>query len=191
MEINLKVNRQIRAREVRVIGADGEQIGVLTTFEAIKRAEEAGLDLVEVAPTSAPPVCRIMDYGKYRYEQSKKQHVAKVHQRGSQLKEIKLRPRTSSHDMEIKMRNARRFLEERNKAKITLTFRGREMAYSGTGRELLAKFAEGVKDVGQVEHPPKMEGRSMIMILMPRPEGRKTWQRRNSRRTGEQPNGLR
>lgn len=131
------------------------------------------MDLVEVAPTSAPPVCRIMDYGKYRYEQSKKQHQARVHQKGMQLKEIKLRPRTSAHDMEIKVRSARRFLEERNKAKITLTFRGREMAYQNMGREVMEKFAEGIKDVGQVEHPPKMEGRSMVMVLMPKPEPQK------------------
>lgn len=143
--------------------------------QALKKAEEHGLDLVEVAPTARPPVCRIMDFGKYKYEQAKKQHSVRLHQRSMQLKEVKVRPYTNKHDLEIKVRNVRRFLEEKNKAKVTLTFRGRERArvHTNTGGAIMDIFIEGVKDIGTIEHPPRMEGDSMIMIIAPKAESQK------------------
>lgn len=171
---------------MRVIGPDGEQIGILPTFQAIKKAEEHGLDLVEVAPTAKPPVCRIMDFGKYKYEQAKKQHGARLHQRSMQLKEVKLRPFTDKHDLEIKVRNVRRFLEDKNKAKVTLTFRGREKAYFGTAKGIMDIFIEGVKDVGIIEFPPRMEGDSMIMIVSPKSEAQKVKKVSNPTVTSEE-----
>ncbi|MCC6545245.1 MAG: translation initiation factor IF-3 [Nitrospirae bacterium] len=173
-EPRIRVNREIRIKEVRVIGPEGEQLGILPTFEAIKKAVEFGLDLVEVAPTSKPPVCRIMDFGKYKYELAKKHHGARQHQRSMQLKEVKVRPYTDKHDIEIKIRNVRRFLEDKNKAKVTLTFRGREMAYRETAKGIMISFADGVKDIGVVEVPAKMEGNSMIMIISPRSDAQKS-----------------
>lgn len=158
---------------MRVIGPDGEQIGVMATYQAIQKAAEYGLDLVEVAPTAKPPVCRIMDFGKYKYEQAKKQHSTRLHQRSMQLKEVKLRPYTGKHDIEIKIRNVKRFLEDKNKAKIILTFRGREIAYRAAAKGIMDAFVEGVKDVGVVEFPPRMEGNSMIMIMSPKSEVQK------------------
>jgi translation initiation factor IF-3 len=140
----------------------------LPTREAQKKAEELGYDLVEVAPTSQPPVCRIMDYGKYKYEQSKKQHSTKLHQKGTRLKEIKLRPYTDKHDLEFKTQHIRDFLKVGNKVKVTLMFRGREMGYQARGREVLGKLTETVMELGFVEQPPRMEGRNMIMILSPK-----------------------
>lgn len=128
---------------------------------------------MEIAPTARPPVCRIMDFGKYKYEQAKKQHSTRLHQRSMQLKEVKVRPYTDKHDLEIKVRNVRRFLEEKDKAKITLTFRGRERAHTDTAKAIMDAFIEGVKDVGIVEHPPTMEGASMIMIIIPKSEPQK------------------
>lgn len=145
-------------------------MGILPTFQAIKKAEEYGLDLVEVSPTAKPPVCRVMDFGKYKYEQAKKQHSVRSHQRSMQLKEVKLRPYTTKHDLEIKVRNVRRFLEERNKAKVTLTFRGRERAHTAIAKTIMEVFLEGTKDVGVIEAPMKMEGDHMVMILGPKPE---------------------
>lgn len=164
----MRVNSEIRIREVRVIGPEGEQLGILPTREAQKKAEEAGYDLVEVAPTAQPPVCRIMDYGKYKYEQSKKQHATKVHQKGTHLKEIKLRPHTDKHDLEFKTRHIRDFLKVGSKVKVTLMFRGREMAYLDKGRAVLTKLTESLADIGMVEQQPRLEGRNMIMILSPR-----------------------
>ena len=158
---------------MRVIGPDGEQIGVMATYQAIQKAAEYGLDLVEVAPTAKPPVCRIMDFGKYKYGQAKKQHSTRLHQRSMQLKEVKLRPYTNKHDIEIKIRNVKRFLEDKNKAKIILTFRGRELAYRAAAKGIMDAFVEGVKDVGVVEFPPRMEGNSMIMIISPKSEAQK------------------
>lgn len=171
---------------MRVIGPDGEQIGILPTFQAIKKAEEYGLDLVEVAPTAKPPVCRIMDFGKYKYEQAKKLHSVRLHQRSMQLKEVKLRPFTDKHDLEIKIRNVRRFLEEKNKAKVTLTFRGREKAYLSTAKGIMDIFIEGVKDVGMIEFPPRMEGDSMIMIVSPKSEVQKVKKASNPTATSEE-----
>ncbi len=155
----------IKVKEVRVISADGEQLGILDTREAIKRAEEAGLDLVEVAPTAKPPVCRIMDFGKYKYEIAKKAHESKKHQSVIVVKEIKLRPRTDDHDVEFKTKNIKRFLEDGNKVKVTIMFRGREMAHTTHGRALLDRILVDLQNDAAVEQSPRMEGRNMTMML--------------------------
>lgn len=157
----------ITARQLRVIGAEGEQLGILEKHNAIAAAEDLGLDLVEVAPTADPPVCRIMDYGKFKYEQSKKAQIAKKKQRIIQIKEIKVRPKTDSHDLETKAKNARKFLSEGNKIKVTVRFRGREIVHTDRGQLVLKKLMELLEDVATVEAPAKMEGRNMIMILAP------------------------
>jgi translation initiation factor IF-3 len=162
------VNREIRIREVRVIGPEGEQLGILPTADALKKAQEGGYDLVEVAPTSQPPVCRIMDYGKYKYELSKKDHQSRRHQKSTQVKEIKLRPRTDKHDLEIKVRQIKEFLSEGNKTKVTVTFRGREMANQELGRAVMTSVVEQVTETGTIEYQPRMEGRSLIMIVAPK-----------------------
>jgi len=162
------VNREIRIREVRVIGPDGEQLGILPTPDAFRKAQELGYDLVEVAPTSQPPVCRIMDYGKYKYELSKKEHQSRRHQKSTQVKEIKLRPRTDKHDLEIKIRQIKEFLAEGNKTKVTVTFRGREMANTELGRGVMNTVIEQLADAGTIEYQPRMEGRSLIMIVAPK-----------------------
>ncbi len=151
---------------MRVIGPNSEQIGVLPIGDALKRAEEAGMDLVEIAPTATPPVCRIIDYGKYRYEQAKKQHGAK--QKSTQLKEVKLRPFTDTHDLDFKTRHARDFLAEGHKVKMTVMFRGREMAHQDAGRVVLAKVIEQLGPAAQVEQQPRMEGRNMSILLAPK-----------------------
>jgi len=163
-----RVNALIRVPEVRVIGAEGEQLGVIKTSEAIRQAKELGLDLVEVAPNSAPPVCRIMDYGKFKYEQSKKEHKIRQHQKSTQVKEIKLRPRTDRHDLETKVRQILGFLEEGNKTKVTVMFRGREMANQELGRAAMGKVLDEIKDAGLIESPPRMEGRNLYMIVAPK-----------------------
>lgn len=163
-----RVNALIRVPEVRVIGADGEQLGVLKTPDAIKQAKDLGYDLVEVAPTSAPPVCRIMDFGKFKYEQSKKEHKSRQHQKSTQVKEIKLRPRTDKHDLDTKIRQILGFLAEGNKTKVTVMFRGREMANQELGRTAMAKVIEEVKDAGLLENQPRMEGRNLYMIVAPK-----------------------
>ena len=162
------INWGIRAPEVRVITADGKQAGILPLKEAMKLAEEQGLDLVEVAANATPPVCRIMNYGKYKYQQAKRTHDARKHQTVIQVKELKLRPRTDEHDFQFKLRHAKRFLEEGNKVKISVLFRGREMAYPGFGNEILNRFIEGIKDLVVVEQAPRMEGRNMVAILAPK-----------------------
>jgi translation initiation factor IF-3 len=149
------VNREIRIREVRVIGPEGEQLGILPTADALKKAQEGGYDLVEVAPTSQPPVCRIMDYGKYKYELSKKDHQSRRHQKSTQVKEIKLRPRTDKHDLEIKVRQIKEFLAEGNKTKVTVTFRGREMANQELGRAVMTSVVEQVTEAGTIEYQPR------------------------------------
>ncbi len=160
----------IRSDEVRVIDEEGEQLGVLVLAAALARAEEVGLDLVEVSPTAKPPVCRIMDYGKYRYEQSKKQQEAKKKQTVVEIKEIKLRPKTETHDLNFKIKNIRKFLEQKNKVKVTLRFRGREIIYADTlGREVLKKVGAAVEDVGVILQFPTMEGRQMAMFIGPKP----------------------
>ncbi len=165
----MRVNERIRAPEIRVIGSNGEQLGVMTPEVARAAAEEAGLDLVEVAPGSRPPVCRIMDYGRYKYEQKKKQGKGKGH--SATLKEVKLRPRTDMHDLEFKLRNVRRFLMEGDKVKITLMFRGREIVHTQLGSKQLDKVKELLGNLATVENPPRMEGRFLSMILIPNREG--------------------
>lgn len=159
------MNEKIRVREVRVIGADGEQLGVMPPEVALEQAREIGLDLVEVAANSRPPVCRIMDYGRYKYEQQKKKKGGKQSHAAS-LKEVKLRPGTDHHDLEFKLNNARRFLMDGDKVKVTVMFRGREMVHTYRGREQLDQVADQLKDIAKMENPPRMEGRFMSMILV-------------------------
>ena len=162
------MNREIRVREVRAIGPEGEQLGILPTPDAFRKAQELGYDLVEVAPTSQPPVCRIMDYGKYKFDLSKKEHQSRRHQKSTQVKEIKLRPRTDKHDLEIKVRQIKEFLAEGNKTKVTVTFRGREMANQELGRAVMTSVMTQIAEAGTIEYQPRMEGRSLIMIVAPK-----------------------
>ena len=164
----IRVNDRIRIKEVRVISQDGTQLGIMPIEQALQTAYSQNLDLVEVAPEARPPVCRIMDYGKYRYEQSKKAREARKKQTIIELKEIKLRPKTEEHDFQFKARHAERFLKEGNKAKVTMMFRGREMIRMDRGKALLNRFVEALKDVGVVEQAPKIEGRNMTLILAPK-----------------------
>lgn len=150
-----------------MIGSDGEQVGVLLLNDAIAKAEEGGLDLVMMSPNADPPVCKIMDYGKFKYEQSKKANLAKKNQHVMQVKEVKVRASTDQHDLEVKLIRARKFLQDGNKVKLTMRFRGREMVYASRGAEQLKSIAEQMQDVGKVENMPNMEGRQMIMVLGP------------------------
>ena len=163
-------NEQIRARDVRVIGAEGEQIGILPRMEAIALAKEAGMDLVEVAATADPPVCRIMDFGKFKYEQQQKKKEAKKNQSVVQLKEIKVRPKTDDHDYETKLRHIRRFLTDGDRCKVTVFFRGREIVHKDRGQAILERVIEDTKDIGKVEQEPSAEGRTLQMLLMPLPK---------------------
>ena len=163
-----RINENIREVEIRVIGSDGSQLGVMTPEVALERAVEEGLDLVEVAPTSRPPVCRIMDYGRYKYEQKKKSGKGKGH--AASLKEIKLRPRTDDHDLDFKLKNARRFLMDGDKVKVTVMYRGREMVHREIGRRQLDRVQEILGTLATVENPPRMEGRFLSMILVPNRE---------------------
>ena len=169
-EDEARINDRIRAREIRVVDVDGTQLGVMTPYDAIQRAVEQGLDLVEVAPGANPPVCRIMDYGKYKYELKKKAAASKAKAHAATLKEVKLRPRTDDHDLDFKLRNARRFLVEGDKVKITLMFRGREIVHTSLGFEQLNKVKEILADIATVENLPRLEGRFMSMILVPNRE---------------------
>jgi translation initiation factor IF-3 len=159
-------------KEVRVINPDGVQVGILPIQEALQAAQSLNLDLVEVAPEARPPVCRIMNYGKYRYEQSKRVREAKKKQTIIQIKEMKIRPKTEEHDFQFKARHVERFLREGNKAKIILMFRGREMVHQELGMRQLDKLAEALKGIAIIEQPARLEGRNMVMLLAPRPEGR-------------------
>ena len=163
-------NEQIRARDVRVIGAEGEQIGILPRMEAIALAKEAGMDLVEVAATADPPVCRIMDFGKFKYEQQQKKKEAKKNQSVDQIKEIKVRPKTDDHDYETKLRHIRRFLTDGDRCKVTVFFRGREIVHKDRGQAILERVIEDTKDIGKVEQEPSAEGRTLQMLLMPLPK---------------------
>ncbi|MFH1829779.1 MAG: translation initiation factor IF-3 [Pseudomonadota bacterium] len=163
----MRTNRRIRVPEVRLIDENGEQLGVFITHEALRRAEDAGLDLVEISPGARPPVCKIMDYGKYKYEQSKKKQEQKKKQAVVLLKEIKMRPATDEHDFQTKIRHVRRFLEDGNKVKISIRFRGREMAHMDLGHQRMKRVVEEVRELGEVESFPKMEGRQMFMMLGP------------------------
>ncbi len=156
-----------------MVDPDGKQLGVMITEEALRLAQEMGLDLVEVAPNATPPVCRLMDYGKYRYEQAKKAREARKRQKSAELKELQFRPRIDRHDFEVKLRKARKFLENGHKVRLTVRFRGREVVHRDLGRELLDRAVEALADVGQVDMRPKMEGRTMVMVLAPRSRKRK------------------
>lgn len=153
---------------MRLIDVDGQQLGIMGLREAIAAAEERGLDLVEVAPNASPPVCRIMDYGKYKYQQKKKIQEARKRQAQVQVKEVKIRPKTEEHDYQFKLRNARRFLEQKNKVKVTVIFRGRELAHTNIGRDIMQRVAEETQDIASIEKAASMEGRAMTMILTPR-----------------------
>ncbi|WP_435229572.1 translation initiation factor IF-3 [Pseudopelagicola sp. nBUS_20] len=153
-----------------MIGAEGENVGVVNPDKGMQLAEEAGLDLVEISPNATPPVCKIMDYGKFKYEQQKRESEARKKQKTIEVKEVKFRPNTDTHDYEVKMRNVYKFLENGDKVKITLRFRGREMAHLNLGRELLERVAEDVTAMGKIENMPKMEGRQMIMMIGPLPK---------------------
>lgn len=164
----MRVNDEIDAPQVRLIGEDGEQLGVVPLAKALAVAEEAGLDLVEIAPMANPPVCKVMDYGKYRYQEQKKAQEARLKQKQIQVKEIKLRPGTDENDYQIKLRNLRRFLEEGDKAKVTLRFRGRELSHQELGMRQLERIREDLADLGVVEQMPRLEGRQMVMVIAPK-----------------------
>ncbi|MGR3498375.1 MAG: translation initiation factor IF-3 [Limimaricola soesokkakensis] len=153
--------------EIRLIGQNGENIGVVTPERGLALAEEAGLDLVEISPNATPPVCKIMDFGKFKYETQKKEAEARKNQKTFEIKEVKFRPNTDTNDYDVKMRNVLRFLEGGDKVKVTLRFRGREMAHQELGRELLERVASDVSEIGKVENMPKMEGRQMVMMIGP------------------------
>ena len=153
--------------EIRLIDQDGENAGVVSPAAAIEMAEEVGLDLVEISPGASPPVCKIMDFGKYKYEQQKKAVEAKKKQKIIEIKEVKFRPNIDTHDYDVKMRSVTKFLGEGDKVKVTLRFRGREMAHQERGRELLTKIAGDIEEIGKIEAMPKMEGRQMIMVVAP------------------------
>ena len=165
----MRINEEIRAREVRVIGSDGEQLGIMSGREAQQLAYEKHLDLVEIAPTAKPPVCRIMDYGKYRYEQQKREKESRKKQKTFDIKEVKLRPGIEEHDFNVKYKNAVRFLEDGDKVKVTIMFRGRELSHPELGEVLLNKMAAQLKEMAVVERQPKLEGKNMIMIVAPKP----------------------
>jgi translation initiation factor IF-3 len=167
-EPKVRINERIRAPQVRVISPDGEQLGILAPFEALERAREYGLDLVEVAPGVDPPVCKIMDYGKYRYEESKKEHKSKKKQAVVVLKEVKLRPKTEEHDLTHKAKQAKQFISEKCKVKVTVMFRGREITHPEQARVLIDKLLALLGDEVLVEQPAKFEGRNMTMILAPK-----------------------
>nr|WP_207732189.1 translation initiation factor IF-3 [Heliobacterium chlorum] len=166
----MRINEEIRVREVRLVGTDGEQLGILAVRDALRMAQERNLDLVEVAPMAKPPVCRIMDYGKYKFEQSKREREARKKQKIVSIKEVKLRPNIEDHDFDTKARNAIRFLEDGDKVKVTIMFRGREITHPELGRQLCVRLAEVCKPISNVERDAKVEGRNMIMILTPKAE---------------------
>ena len=161
------MNDRIRCPEIRLIGAEGENLGVLSPIRALELAEQAGLDLVEISPTAEPPVCKIMDFGKFKYETQKREAEARKKQKIIEIKEVKFRPNTDTHDYEVKMRSVTKFLENGDKVKVTLRFRGREMAHHNLGRELLERVATDVEGLGKIENMPRLEGRKMVMMIGP------------------------
>ncbi len=164
----MRINGEITAREVRLVGVDNEQLGIVSLEAAMQMAEEADIDLVEIAPTAEPPVCRLMDFGKFKYRESKKRHEAKTKPKQVQVKEVKFRPGTDEGDYQIKLRNLLRFLEEGDKAKVTLRFRGREMAHQEFGVRLLERVRDDLVEIATVEQFPKLEGRQMVMVVAPK-----------------------
>ncbi|MGA2938456.1 MAG: translation initiation factor IF-3 [Syntrophobacteraceae bacterium] len=168
MEKQANVNEKIRGPEVRVIGHDGQQLGIIPIRKALELAALEHLDLVEVAPNADPPVCKIMDYGKFKYQQNKRSQEAKKKQTVIQVKEVKIRPKTDEHDLQVKIRHIKRFLTQKDKAKVTILFRGREIAYSDQGFKVLERIREELREEVVIEQQPKMEGRNLIMILAPK-----------------------
>jgi len=162
------INQNIKAKEVRVIDPEGNQIGIIPTHRALASAADFGLDLVEISPNATPPVCKIMDYGRHKYEETKKKQEAKKKQSTFQVKEIKVRPKTGEHDLEVKIGHIKKFIGRKDKVKVTVIFRGREITLSQFGRNLLSKIAEQTEEVAVVEQEPKFEGRTMMMILAPK-----------------------
>lgn len=162
---DLMINERIRDKEVRVVSADGEQLGVMSAKDAMQMAREADLDLVKIAPNAKPPVCKIIDYGKYRYEQARKEKEAKKKQRTMEVKEVRLSPNIDTNDLNTKANQARKFLSKGDRVKVTLRFRGREMAHVNYSKQILDSFCEKLEDIAVVEKAPKMEGRSMVMFL--------------------------
>jgi len=185
------INEQIRDREVRLIGEDGQQLGIMSSREAMRIAREANLDLVKISPAARPPVCKIIDYGKFRYEQARKDKEARKKQRIIEIKEIRLSPNIDSNDLNTKSNQARKFLSAGNKVKVSVRFRGREMTRSSIGRVILEEFAQSMSDVAVIDNPPKMEGRSMVMFLMPnassKGSGSKNSPKKNSAQTETAP----
>ena len=163
-----KINDAIRAREVRLIDENGQNVGVVSKADAMARAEEAGLDLVEISPDAEPPVCKILDFGKFKYQEQKKAAEARKHQKTVEIKEIKMRPGIDDHDYDVKMRAIKRFFEEGDKVKVTLRFRGREMAHQHLGMEVLVRVKTDVEPIAKVESEPRFEGRQMVMVLAPK-----------------------
>ncbi|MBI3145087.1 MAG: translation initiation factor IF-3 [Pseudogulbenkiania sp.] len=167
-EREARINGEITAREIRLVGKEGEQLGIVSLREAMVMAEELDIDLVEISPTAQPPVCKLMDYGKFKYETSKKRHEAKLKQKQVQIKEVKFRPGTDDGDYGVKLRNLIRFLSDGDKAKVTLRFRGREMAHQDIGLALLKRVEADLVEVGTVEQFPRLEGRQMVMMIAPK-----------------------
>ena len=166
-----RINHRIRVPEVRLVGIDGDQLGIVATSEAMRMAQDAGVDLVEVAASARPPVCRLMDYGKFKYLQKKQKQEAKRKSTHIEVKEVKFRPKTEKHDFDTKMTRAKRFLGEGNRVKVTIMFRGRELAYTDRQRKRLLEIAEDLAEIAQLDVPPRMEGRTMSMMLNPRRTG--------------------
>lgn len=164
----MRINEEIKGKDVRLIGPEGEQLGIFSVRDALQMAQEKDIDLVEISPNAKPPVCRIMDYGKYRYEQSKRDKETRKKQKIISVKEVKIRPNIEDHDLNVKTKNAIKFLTEGDKVKVTLMFRGREMAHAELGKQLMNRVAEMTQEVANVERHPKVEGRNMIMILTPK-----------------------
>ena len=162
------INEEIRDKEVRLIDQDGTQLGIVATKDALNTAYEKNLDLVMIAPNSKPPVCKIMDYSKYRFDQMKKEKEAKKKQKVTEVKEVRLSPNIGDHDFDTKLKNAQKFLQDGNKVKVSVRFRGREITHNELGRDVLIKFADAISSVGTIDKAPKMEGRSMVMFLQPK-----------------------
>ncbi|MBI4383822.1 MAG: translation initiation factor IF-3 [Nitrospinae bacterium] len=162
------MNNMIRVKEVNVIGANGEPLGVFPIYQALSLAQETNLDLVEVAPTANPPVCRIMDYGKFKYKQSKREHEARKNQKVVHVKEVKFRPNTDQHDFEFKIKHVQRFLEAGDKAKVQIFFKGREILHREHGEKVLQRIVEATEEYGMIEQTPKQEGRALVMVLAPK-----------------------
>ena len=164
-----ELNEDILDKEIRLIGAEGQQLGIMSSQEALKIADEQGLDLVKISPQAVPPVCKLMNYGKFRFEQSKKEKEARKNQRGVEIKEVRMSPSIDVNDFNVKLRNAQKFLSEGNRCKVTVRFRGREMAHTNIGQDLLMKFAEDCGEIAVVDKSPKLEGRHMSIFLSPKP----------------------